>query len=339
MAAHSTLTGADLHEPKGVASATSGTVYSADGAGSGSWVAVTTLFSITGMIADFATPVAPTGWLECDGSAVSRATYSSLFTAQTIQQSGTRTSGSAIITGLSSTTNMKPGYYVSGTGLTANSTIVTVDGATQITISANAGSSGTATVVVSPWQLGDGSTTFNLPNATKRYRRARDHANVIYMGALQDHTVPTHTHSGTTLGGSATSNGAHTHALTGGSAAAGGSHTHTGTTAAGSAHQHEITAYTTHTGGITTGIMADTDVQNSTSINTGLENSHTHTFTTDSGGSHTHTLSGTADSNGDHTHTLSITGSTGTPTDLPSSSTVGSENRPFTMVVMTCVKT
>lgn len=37
MATHASLTGADLHEPKGVASATSGQVYVADGAASGSW--------------------------------------------------------------------------------------------------------------------------------------------------------------------------------------------------------------------------------------------------------------------------------------------------------------
>jgi len=37
MPAHSSLTGADLHEPKGAASATSGQVYVADGAGSGTW--------------------------------------------------------------------------------------------------------------------------------------------------------------------------------------------------------------------------------------------------------------------------------------------------------------
>ena len=35
----------------------------------------------TGMIAPFAMSTAPTGWLECDGSAISRATYSDLFTA------------------------------------------------------------------------------------------------------------------------------------------------------------------------------------------------------------------------------------------------------------------
>lgn len=37
MALHKDLTGADLHEPKGVATADSGQVYVADGAGSGSW--------------------------------------------------------------------------------------------------------------------------------------------------------------------------------------------------------------------------------------------------------------------------------------------------------------
>lgn len=35
--AHSVLTGTDLHEPKGVATATSGQIYVADGAGSGTW--------------------------------------------------------------------------------------------------------------------------------------------------------------------------------------------------------------------------------------------------------------------------------------------------------------
>lgn len=37
MVAHSSLTGADLHEPKGVASAAADTVYVANGSGSGTW--------------------------------------------------------------------------------------------------------------------------------------------------------------------------------------------------------------------------------------------------------------------------------------------------------------
>lgn len=38
---HASLTGAELHEPKGVASATSGHVYVANGSGSGTWKALT----------------------------------------------------------------------------------------------------------------------------------------------------------------------------------------------------------------------------------------------------------------------------------------------------------
>lgn len=47
---HSALTGSDLHEPKGVATASNNTVYVANGAGSGSWTAQKVVF--TGVIAD-----------------------------------------------------------------------------------------------------------------------------------------------------------------------------------------------------------------------------------------------------------------------------------------------
>jgi hypothetical protein len=43
MVAHASLTGADLHEPKGVASATSGQVYVANGSGSGVWTTLKSL--------------------------------------------------------------------------------------------------------------------------------------------------------------------------------------------------------------------------------------------------------------------------------------------------------
>jgi hypothetical protein len=39
MAHHKDLTGTDLHEPKGVAAASAGTVYVANGSGSGAWTA------------------------------------------------------------------------------------------------------------------------------------------------------------------------------------------------------------------------------------------------------------------------------------------------------------
>lgn len=42
MTLHVNLTGADLHEPKGAESASTGTVYVSDGAGSGSWTKIGT---------------------------------------------------------------------------------------------------------------------------------------------------------------------------------------------------------------------------------------------------------------------------------------------------------
>lgn len=53
MPAHSALTGSDLHEPKGVASASVGKVYVADGLGSGSWT--NPPYAISAVIPDVST--------------------------------------------------------------------------------------------------------------------------------------------------------------------------------------------------------------------------------------------------------------------------------------------
>lgn len=52
MAEHSTLTGASLHEPKGAATASSGQVYVADGAGSGSFSTKKGYYVISAYAAD-----------------------------------------------------------------------------------------------------------------------------------------------------------------------------------------------------------------------------------------------------------------------------------------------
>mgnify|MGYP003643080086 CR=1 FL=1 len=54
---HSTLTGSFLHEPKGVAAAGSGTVYIANGSGSGVWTNPQTVvpLTLTGVIDDIST--------------------------------------------------------------------------------------------------------------------------------------------------------------------------------------------------------------------------------------------------------------------------------------------
>src|SRR6478735_2803838 len=96
---HASLTGSEVHEPKGITGAALGTVYVSNGAGSGSWSSVGTS-AFTGMIADFAAPVAPAGWLELDGSVVSTTTYAGLYGVMSITTSGTRTNGSAIVTSI-----------------------------------------------------------------------------------------------------------------------------------------------------------------------------------------------------------------------------------------------
>ena len=47
---HSTLTGSDLHEPKGVAAASANEVYVANGSASGAWTALQ--YTLTGVISD-----------------------------------------------------------------------------------------------------------------------------------------------------------------------------------------------------------------------------------------------------------------------------------------------
>lgn len=193
------MTGSELHEPKGAASAALGTVYVADGAGSGSWSSVGTS-AFTGVVADFLAPVVPSGWLELDGSTISTTTYSALFAVLSITTAGTRTNGSPVVTSIASTTNFIAGYYVFGTGIASGTTILSVDSATQITLSANASSSGTSTFYVSPFTMNTGTIT--LPNvyAGGRYRRSRGASQKV--GDLQADVLKAHTH---TLSGTADS--------------------------------------------------------------------------------------------------------------------------------------
>ncbi|MEK7951356.1 beta strand repeat-containing protein [Luteolibacter soli] len=58
-------------------------------------------------------------------------------------RTGSTTSGTAIVTGLSSTADLVAGMTVTGTGIAANSTISSINSATQITLSANTTATGT----------------------------------------------------------------------------------------------------------------------------------------------------------------------------------------------------
>lgn len=207
---HDALTGSELHEPKGADTAVLGTVYVSDGAGSGSWESVGTA-SFTGMIADFAAPVAPVGWLELDGSTISTTTYSGLFAVMSMSISGTRSNGSPVITSISDTSNLRAGYYVFGTGISSGTTIDSVDSATQITLSNNASSSGTSSFKASPWLLDTG--TVKLPDLTTNGRYRRSRSSTTKVGDLQADQNSAHTHTFSSTGTTDTS-ATHTHANT-----------------------------------------------------------------------------------------------------------------------------
>lgn len=304
--AHASLTGDELHEPKGVDTATSGTVYVADGAGSGVWQAVGAS-ALTGMIADFIAPVAPSGWLELDGSTVSTTTYSSLFSVIALSVTGTRTSGSPVVTSISSTSNFKVGYYVFGAGIASGTTIVSVDSATQITMSNNASASGAVTFYVSPWLLNTGTMT--LPNMTAAGRFRRSRTSSTKPGDVQADQNQTHTHS-LSVSGTTSSDGSHTHTAT--STVTDPGHTHTITNDT-SVH------YTTLSGGLDS-----------------FASSGSASFGTDpnllaSSATTGVTVATTTASSGAHTHTVTSTGTSG--------SSGSTEARPLAMICITCVKT
>lgn len=135
-----------------------------------------------GSIIPFAGKSIPTDFLECDGSAVSRSTYSGLFAA--LCPSGTFTvtiaspavfsktghglvagdkihftTSGALPTGLSTNTD----YYVISTGLTADNFRVALSPEGTV-VNTSGSQSGTHTLYFSNWGRGDGSTTFNLPD-------------------------------------------------------------------------------------------------------------------------------------------------------------------------------
>lgn len=302
--AHASLTGAELHEPKGAASATLGTVYVSNGAGSGTWQSVGTS-AFTGMVADFAAPVVPTGWLELDGSTISTSTYSALFAVMSISTSGTRSNGSPIISSISSTSTFKVGYYVFGTGISSGTTIISIDSATQITLSNNASSSGTSSFFVCPWLMNTGTVT--LPDATTAGRFRRSRTSSTKVGDLQADQNKAHTHTGST--GSTTVNHTHTFSATTGTMNSNTSHTHT--------FGQQVRLFGSAGTG---GALVTAQFNNTTDGSVSLNNTNI---------DHTHPVSGTTDGAGGagttHTHTISSDG--------------GTEARPLSLVLMTCVKT
>jgi microcystin-dependent protein len=186
-----------------------------------------------GTIVASACPQAPSGMALCDGSAVSRTTYQTLFTAicpglgtftVTIASPAVFaltnhglvagdavyfTTTGALPTGLSTNTV----YYVIAAGLTSgNFEVSTSRGGAAVNTSGS--QNGVHSIVRCPWGLGDGSTTFNLPDGRGRVLVGASPGGPIEVAALgttdavtQAQRNVSHHHTNAATGGSPSSGG------------------------------------------------------------------------------------------------------------------------------------
>ena len=207
-----------------------------DSAG-GSWVPA-------GVINMYAMNVAPTGWLLCDGTAVSRTTYANLFAAIvpskgtvtiTIASPGVvsltshgfqtgdmiyLTTTGALPTGLSQNTIY---FVINVTTSTLRLATSAANAAAGTAINTSGSQSGTHTLRYCPYGLGNGSSTFNVPDLrgrspigagtgsglTARVLGTQYGAETV---TLDSTSLPTHSHSNTVSGGSTgTQSASHTH--------------------------------------------------------------------------------------------------------------------------------
>lgn len=250
----------------------SGQVVSSDGTDV-VWASLPTI--PTGTIIMSAATTVPNGYLECDGTAVSRSTYAALFAALQLSSTVTITIASpgvitwtghtlkandpvmfttsgALPTGLTASTT----YYVVGASITAN-TFQVSSSAGGSAINTSGTQSGTHTAIHSPWGIGNGTTTFNVPDLRGEWVRGWDHGRGIdsnrSFGSSQSEMIGPHNHTATSSG-STSSDGAHTHttttydtggATTGPLVTTSGTSFGTATTSSNGAHTHTVTVTTT----------------------------------------------------------------------------------------------
>lgn len=110
------------------------------------------------------------------------------------------------------------------------------------------------TAIGTTWGVGDGSTTFNIPNAKTAGRFLRSRTASVALGTAQDGAYLNHSHTA-----SSNSTGSHSHSAPGGTTPGGGnyfqvatvSYSSVSTSSAGN-HSHTITVDTSSTGGTET---------------------------------------------------------------------------------------
>lgn len=103
------------------------------------------------------------GWLDADGSEVSRNTLPALHDALSlVSTNGERTLGSAQVTGVP-TRHLKAGMDAEIDGFPPGLVVASIDSPYTLSLNAVATSSGVSDVRVYPYGNGDGADTFNLP--------------------------------------------------------------------------------------------------------------------------------------------------------------------------------
>lgn len=112
--------------------------------------------------------VAPTNYVFAYGQELSRTTYPNGLAALTISAVATCTSGSAVIGGLTDTSQYPIGAKVEASCLSSSALTIVSKTSVSVTLSGNATATGSTTLVVFPWGNGDGSTTFNVPDLRGR---------------------------------------------------------------------------------------------------------------------------------------------------------------------------
>lgn len=165
----------------------------------------TTYLLPVGSIVPFLLGSAPAGWLECNGAAVSRATYSGLFGTISGTFGAYTTNGSEglTFTSVDADTLGLVGCYVTGTGIPAGTQIIQRLDANTMVMSqqATVTTTGTSIRFYRGAGAGDGTTTFNLPDLRGEFLRGWDHGRGVdettgrgLGGGYQADSIKDHVH-------------------------------------------------------------------------------------------------------------------------------------------------
>lgn len=167
-------------------------VTASTGGGSGSGTLIGD-GNLVGTVLPWSGLVAPNQYAFAYGQELNRSTYSVLYNAITSTQSVNCSIGSAVLTGLSDTSQI--GFDELEALCLAPGTVVLSKTSTTVTVSSVATISTTTPATFFPWGNGDGSTTFSVPDFRGTFMSGRDN-----MGGVASTRIPDGSNVGTQLG-------------------------------------------------------------------------------------------------------------------------------------------